>query len=463
MPNKSTICDYRGEGAIVEFKSNPKIEIGELIDQRSLSALQIIVIVMSALVVWLDGYHIQSMALVVPSLASQWSMKSSDFSLVLASALVGIALGGAFLAPLGDRRGRRMLLIASMAVVGLSSIATGYATGMTHLIVWRFLTGLGLGASIPNATALTSDYVPAKRRAALVTVMFSGIAIGAFTSGFVAPPIIAAFGWQGMFTIGGVLPLVLSVLLAATIPESIRLLVVRAPDDPRIPKILARLAPGIDPRAIYAKKQEVQRQSVIELLRGPYRKGTLLLWLVFVLNMFILYLLVNWLPSLLTAQGWPSSQALQGAVMIQAGGVMGGLLLSWYVDKGKTVAAMISAYSVTALAFGLFVILPSNGASWWILLLVVGGGISGGQFALNALAATYYPPIIRATGVGWAYSIGRIGAIVSPVVGGWILQMQVAPFAVMGMMVVPVVLCAAGVLMFRNTFQAAPAATTPVK
>ena len=450
------------EDGTVKSESCLKTEIGQLIDQRGLSALQKIVIVMSALVVWLDGYHIQSMALVVPTLSSQWSIPSSGFSLVLASALVGIALGGAVLAPLGDRWGRRKLLIISMAIVGVTSIGTGLATGMIQLLVWRFLTGVGLGASIPNATTLTSDYVPAKRRAALVTLMFSGVAIGAFTSGFVAPPIIGAFGWRGMFTIGGILPLLLCFLLAATIPESIRLLAVRAPDDPRIPKILARLAPEIDPRTIYAKEPEIKRQSVLELVSRYYRRGTLLLWLVFAVNMFILYLLVNWLPTLLTAQGWSSSQALQGSVMIQAGGVAGGLTLSWYVDKGRTVAAMITAYAITALAFGLFTILPSSGISWWLLLLVVGGGISGSQFALNALAATYYPPVIRATGVGWAYSIGRIGAILSPLAGGRILQMKVEPFAILGMMIVPVLLCMAGVLMFRNIFQSEPVASTPI-
>ncbi len=446
------------EDAMVESKSNAKIEIGQLIDQRKLSALQITVIVMSALVVWLDGYHIQSMALVVPTLSVEWSIKSSDFSLVLASALVGIAVGGAFIAPLGDRWGRRILLILSMAVVGGASIGTGFARGMTDLLIWRFLTGVGLGASIPNATTLTSDYVPAKRRAALVTLMFSGIAIGAFTSGYVASPIIDAFGWQGMFTIGGTLPLVLCVLLATTIPESIRLLVVRAPKDPRIPKILARLAPDVDPRNVYGAKQVVQRRSVIELFGETYRRGTLLLWLVFAVNMFILYVLVNWLPTLLTAQGWSASHARQGTVMIQAGGVMGGLILSWCVDKGKTVAAMLMAFTVTALAFGSFTILPSSGPSWWVLLLVVGGGISGNQFALNALAAIFYPPIIRATGVGWAYSAGRIGAIISPLAGGWILQMNVAPFAVLGMLIIPVIICMAGVAMFRNVFKTGSAA-----
>ena len=437
----------------MESISGTKIEISQLIDQRKLSSLQVIVMVLSALVVWLDGYHIQTMALVVSSVASQWSINSADFKLVLASALMGIAVGGVFIGPLGDRFGRRILLITSMAVVGIASIGTGYATSMTQLFIWRFLTGLGLGASLTNATALTSDYVPFRRRAALVTLMFSGVPIGAFTSGFVAPPIIQAFGWEGMFTIGGAVPLVLCVILAAAMPESVKLLLGRRPDDPRIQRILARLAPEIDAKNVYARKSEIRRQSVSELLREPYRKGTLLLWAVFILNMFILYLLVNWLPTLLRTQGWSTSHASQGTAMIQAGGVFGGVYLSWCVDKGKTVKGMISAYLVTAVAFGLFAALPSSGLSWWVLLFVVGSGISGNQFALNALSATFYPPLIRATGIGWAASVGRIGAILSPIIGGWILQMHVAPFAVLGGLVVPVLMCIAVVLMFRNIFQ----------
>jgi len=444
---------------------SPKIEIGQLIDERSLSPLQILIIVMSALVVWLDGYHIQSMSLVVPTLSKEWSVKTTDFKLVMSSALIGILFGSAFIASMGDRWGRRRVLIISMVIVGLSSIGTGYATSVVHLIIWRFLTGLGLGASIPNATALTSDYVPAKRRAALVTLMFSGISIGAFTSSYIAPPIVAAFGWRGMFTIGGAVPLVMCLLLAVTIPESIRLLVERVPGDPRIPKILARLAPGIDAQNVYAaKKQEVKRQSVVELFSRVYKKGTLLLWSVFVVNMFILYLLVLWLPTLLSAQGWSPSQAMRGTGIIQIGGVAGGFILSWFVDRGKTVISTISAYAITGIAFGLFGFLPSSGFSWWILLFIVGSGISGGQFVLNALAAGYYPPMIRSTGVGWAYSIGRIGAVLSGYAGGKILEMKVEPFAVLGLLVIPVVMCIGGVLMFRNVFQTGPApAATAVK
>jgi MFS transporter, AAHS family, 4-hydroxybenzoate transporter len=435
-----------------------KIEIGQLIDERPLRPLQIVVMILSFLIVWLDGYHIQSMALVVSSISVEWSVKTTDFKLVLSSALIGILVGSATIASLGDRWGRRKILMVSMVIIGLSSIGTGFAANMTHLAFWRFITGLGLGASIANATALTSDYVPSKRRAALVTLMFSGVSIGAFASGYIADPIISSFGWRGLFTIGGAVPLLLTGVLALALPESLRLMLARNPEDPRIAKIIKRLAPDVDARTVYAKKQEVQRQSALELLSKPYVKGTLLLWFVFFANMFILYLLVNWLPTLLSTQGWSSSDARRGAVMIQLGGVMGGLILSYYVDRAKTVVATVSAYILCAVAFFLFAVLPSSGASWWLLLLVVGGGISGGQFVINALAAGFYPPIIRSTGVGWAFSIGRIGAVLSGFAGGMILEMKVAPMTVLQMLVIPVLMCIFGVLMFRNTFQPAPAA-----
>jgi AAHS family 4-hydroxybenzoate transporter-like MFS transporter len=434
------------------------IEIGRLIDDAPLRGLQIWVIVLCGMVVFLDGYDIQTMSLAVPSLAAQWSLPASSFSFALSAALVGIALGAALVAPLGDRVGRRAIIIGAMVVVGAASVATGLSTSVGAVVLWRLITGVGLGASMPNATALTSEYVPARRRAALVTLMYCNIALGAFTAGFVAPPILEAFGWQGIFFVGGIFPLGLAALLAFTAPESVRFLVARKPGDPRIRKILGRLAPGVSAGDVYAAAHDrVKRQSVLEVLGPAYRSRTLLLWCTFGLNLFVLYLLISWLPTLLRSAGWAPAQALQGSVMIQAGGIIGGLFLSWCVDRGKTVVAMISAYGVTAIALGLFAVLPSSGWSWWLLLLVIGGGTSGGQFALNALAASFYPPVIRATGVGWAQAVGRVGAILSPLIGGWVVQQQFAPIHVLGMLVVPVGVCAASVMLLPKALKSAPA------
>jgi AAHS family 4-hydroxybenzoate transporter-like MFS transporter len=425
-----------------ETEDTRRIDIGELIDERPLSALQVRVIVLCGLIVLLDGFDIQAMALAVPSLAAEWSLPPSGFGLALTASLVGIGVGAAFVGPLGDRYGRRPLLIASLALVGAGSLATGFSTSQTQLVAWRFVTGLGLGASLPNAVALTSEYVPARRRAALLTLMYCQVAVGALTAGFVAPTIIETSGWQGIFFVGGVLPLALCVALYVTMPESVRLLLAQRPDDSRTAVILAQLAPRIEATRVYAHARErVQRQSVLTLLTPHYRARTVLLWCIYCMNLFALYLLVSWLPTLLRGAGWASAQALKGAVLIQAGGIVGGLCLSWLVDRGRTVSALTGAYCLTAVALGLFMLVPATVTSWSALLLVVGCGTSGTQFGITVLAAAFYPATIRVTGVGWANAIGRTGAIMGPLAGTWVVQQQLGANQVLALLVIPVLMC----------------------
>lgn len=428
--------------------------IAQLIDSRPLSGMQIRVIIFSGLVVLFDGYDIQTISLAIPSLVADWSLTPPDFKWALTASLVGILLGALFVAPLGDRWGRRTMMIATMALVGVASLCTGFSSTVTELVFWRFLTGVGLGASMPNATALTSEYVPAHRRASLITLMYCNIAFGALIAGFVAPAIIERFDWHGLFYVGGILPLALCLVLLIGVPESVRLLMARRRDDPRITQLITRLAPDVDPRNVQAAPHEsVQRKSALELIAPTYRSRTLLLWIIFGLNLFGLYFLINWLPAMLTGAGWSRADALRGGVLLQFGGIVSGLILSWCVDHGKTVSSMIAAYLMTALSLGLFLVFPSSSWGWWMLLFTIGAGTSGTQFALNALAAAFYPPIIRATGVGWAVGIGRIGAIVSPLVGGWILGQHLATAAVLGLLAVPILACAASVTILPRVWQ----------
>ena len=351
------------------------------------------------LVVLLDGFDLQTMALAVPSLAQEWQAESAAFSFALSAALIGMLLGSAVVAPLGDRVGRRPVLIAGMIAVGAGSLLTGFAADPTDLSIWRFVTGLGLGMSLPNATALTSEYVPLRSRVLLISLMYCCVALGALIAGFVAPALIDAFGWRSIFFAGGVLPLAVAVILAVAIPESLRLLVARRPGDPRIPLIAARFLPGVDPATLVARAAErVDEPNVLALLTPTYRARTILLWLTFALNLFILFVLVSWLPTVLSDAGWTRAQALRGSVMNQAGGIVGGLLIAWLIDRGRIMPAMIGGYLLVAIALSLFLVVPSTVPSWVTLLLLVGAGVSGGQVALNAMSVLFYPPPLRATG-----------------------------------------------------------------
>jgi AAHS family 4-hydroxybenzoate transporter-like MFS transporter len=442
-------------GAGVVANSAQTNEIGELIDHSSLSRQQLLVIVLCALVILLDGYDIQTMALAVPSLTMEWGLEATAFSYALTASVFGMLVATALVAPFGDKLGRRPVLIAGMITIGVTSIATGLSNTPTQLMIWRFLTGIGLGMCMPNATALTSEYVPLRTRAFLITAMYVSIALGALIAGFVAPPLIETFGWRMIFIVGGVLPLAVAALLLAFIPESIRLLVARRPDDPRIPGILRRFLPGIDATTVFARAEDqIARQNVLALFTPAFRARTTLLWSVFALNLFVLFVLISWLPTILSGAGWTQPQALRGAVMIQAGGIVGGLIIARLVDRAITVRALTTAYAIVAVAFALFLVVPGTVGNWTVLLLIIGAGVSGAQAALTALSAIFYPPGLRATGAGWASTCGRAGAVLAPLAGGFVLgRLDLAPEQQLVLLIPPVILCGVCVMLLPFAWQ----------
>ena len=430
------------------------VEVDKLIDDRPISALQLRVIVLCGAVVFLDGYDIQTLAVSVNWLASEWHLTRGDFTFAQTAAVVGYASSAVLVAGLGDRWGRRPILILAALLMGTASLFTALSENVAQLTFWRFLTGAGFGASIPNATAITSEFVPARRRAGLITVMYANIALGAVVAGFAAPPVYAAFGWRAVFILGGAGPLVVGLLLWLGLPESVRFLIEKRPDDKRIAAIVSRLAPHVDPRNVtLATRSGVRQQSVFALLAPRYRSRTLLLWVGVALNMFSLYFLISWLPALLNTAGWSPAAASRGGVMLQIGGIVSGLIMAAYVDRGRTVPAMVTAYLVTAASFGLFMILPSDSGFWWLLLLAIGAGTSGTQFAFNALSAAFYPSLIRSTGVGWAVGVGRLGAILGPAFGGFILSAQLATPYVLGLLIIPVLLSAVSVMFLPRVWR----------
>lgn len=425
------------------------IEITRVIDERPLSSLQILVIVLCSVNVFLDGYDIQSISLALPSLVTEWGVPREQFSWVMSAAIFGGILGGAFLTPLGDRFGRRQILVWSTVTSSIGTFLTATASSPYQLIMYRLIMGFGMGASVAIAITLTSEYMPAARRARLITIMYCNVALGALTAGFVAPVLINQWGWRGIFVIGGIMPLILSIVLFLFLPESVRFLMERNPDDPRIKSIIKKMAPDIEPSHVYAEARTANTKLAVSTLLTPlYRNRTLLTWAIFFLNYYLLYFLISWLPQLLTEQGWSQAQALRGGVLIQAGGIIGGLTLALLVDRGKTVRGLLCAYLITTVAFGLFLVLPATFIQWGLLVLIVGCGTSGAQFAMNALAAILYPPGIRATGLGWATAIGRSGAAIGPmtILGLSMLGLNLETYVILGLLSLPVLLCAALVL-----------------
>jgi AAHS family 4-hydroxybenzoate transporter-like MFS transporter len=425
----------------------PGFEIDDVLDANPLSGLQKYVLVLCTLAVLFDGYDLQVLALTVPTLTKAWGIAPAALSVALSASLLGMGFGAALLGPLGDRYGRRTVLAATMAMVGVSSLAAALAHNPVQLALCRFVTGAALGASLANAYVLTADFMPRRRRATLITLSYCNTATGALVAGLVAPTVIAQYGWPATFVIGGALPLALSAALLATGPESIKFLLNRQPGNRAIARILRSIAPGIAPDSVYLRPPaQALGGTVGDLFTRPYRAPTLLLWLGFGMNSFNLYLLVSWLPTLLTAAGWLSAQASRAMAFNQLGGVLGGLSLAWLMDRFGAERTLATGFAINALSLSLFLIVPSGFVSWGALLLLIGACTGGSQFAIVSLAAALYPSSILATGSGWASAVARIGAFTSPLVGGALIAAGVAPTQVIAGLAVPAVVCVISML-----------------
>jgi|HubBroStandDraft_5_1064220.scaffolds.fasta_scaffold87528_2 AAHS family 4-hydroxybenzoate transporter-like MFS transporter len=397
-----------------------------------LSALQIRVFLLCSLIVLLDGYDLQAMGLAVPALATAWHLAPSVFTLAQTASLVGLGLGSAFIAPFGDRLGRRPLLLAGLLVLLLTALGAATATTPWQLAGWRLLMGLGLGIGQSNASALTAEYAPLARRATLMTLMGVCVALGGVLAGLTAPQVIAAAGWRGVFLVGAALALLALLTTAVGLPES--------------PAIPAPAAPA-------------KGGSLLALLRPPYRERTLRLWLVYGLSAMLLYFLVSWLPQFLINAGWSPARASHGMALLQFGGIAGALVQAWLVDRRRTITALVGGYGMTLVTALLFA-LPGTAPAWPVLLVLMGSGVAGVLMSIIALGAIFYPPPIRVTGFGWAGAVTRIGAVLGPLAGGWILAAGLSPQMTLGLSAVPALLCIIGTLSMRRSVALAQAQTS---
>jgi AAHS family 4-hydroxybenzoate transporter-like MFS transporter len=400
------------------------------IDAAPFGLFQFRIALLCALVAALDGFDTQAIAYVAPSIAEDWGIEKSAFGSIFGAGLLGLTIGAFLFSPLADRFGRRRVILICTAIFGLFALLTARVTTMDELLVYRLLTGIGLGGAMPNLIAITNEYAPRRLKGTLVTLMFCGFPLGSTIGGFVSAPLIERFGWEAVFILGGTLPLLLLPLLFLHLPESANFLALRPSGEARLSAILARIDPGISAREFSARlssedqdARKARRFPVIELWRAGRGRTTLLLWAAFFLNLLVMYLLVNWLPSLLRDSGLTLAVAIASTATLNLGGVVGAIVLGRLIDKYQPALVLAVAYGAAAV---FILVLAMSTTHMWLLFTgaaLAGFGIVGGQIALNALAASAYPTEIRVTGIGWALGVGRIGSIVGPVAGGGLLAL----------------------------------------
>ncbi|ADO69138.1 aromatic acid/H+ symport family MFS transporter [Stigmatella aurantiaca] len=399
------------------------VDVQSFIDERPLSATQWLAVGLCFLIVFLDGLDTAAMGFVAPALAAAWGITRANLGGVMSAALAGLSIGALITGPLADRFGRKTILIASVLTFGLFSLLTAWADSMGTLITLRLLTGLGLGAAMPNATTLTSEFSPRRRRSLLVTVMFCGFTLGSAAGGFIAAKLIPAFGWAAMFILGGMAPLLLIPVLMLALPESPRFLAVRGQAD-RVAKMLGRIA-GTGPiaaeRFVVPEHNVRHDGSMVANVLGRERiGGTLLLWVTYFMGLMVVYSLTSWLPTLLGEAGFSTGHAATVTALFQMGGTVSAIGVGWAMDRFNPHGLIASFYALAGLS--VFLTARSSGSVTVLGAMVLATGFftSGAQTSMSALAARFYPTQGRATGVAWMLGIGRFGAILGAFSGAYL-------------------------------------------
>jgi MFS transporter, AAHS family, 4-hydroxybenzoate transporter len=402
------------------------MDIGRFIDERKMNRFNAKIVIFCFFIILFDGYDIGAVGVAGPSLVKAWGLTNMvALGTAFSAGLFGILFGSPLFGWIGDRYGRITAIVWSCMTIGIFTLATMAAYDLTSLSVLRFLTGIGIGGILPNTIALNAEYAPKRARATMIIIMFTGITFGGGMPGPVGQWLVPTYGWQVLFLIGGVMPLVMGLAAWVWLPESLKHLVVKAGQRDAVARIVRQMDPTLklatDTRFTVVDEKIYQKFRPQQLFQDGMQWITPLLWLCFICNLMSFYFLNTWLPTILSAAHIPS--AVLSLTVFQIGGTIGGLVLSRPIDK--TGLMPVCGLFVLSMMVAPFVgYATGNTTLLMCVIFFAGFTLLGLQFGLNATSAMIYPTSIRSNGSGWAFAIGRVGSATGPIFGGILLAMH---------------------------------------
>ena len=416
------------------------IDPNDIINREKLSPLQWLIFSLGFLVFFCDGLDTGIIGFIAPALLDHWGISKAELAPVMSAALVGMCMGALLSGPLADHLGRKSVILSTSILFSVFTLLCGFADNTTELMIYRFVTGLGLGAAMPNISTLVSEYMPAKRKAFLTGLAGCGFMLGISFGGVLSASLLDSVGWAQVMIIGGLLPLVLVLVLIFKLPESTQYLI-KKHKYTQAKNILERIQGhtfGSQQLRFTLPQHEVQHtEKPVQVLLKIYAFSSLFLWLCCFTSLLVFYLLTSWMPTILKTAGFSTQQFSLIAAIFPFGGVIGAIVMGWYMDKLNPTRVVQAAYGIAFVLFIVAGVVHSSMLLLGVTIFMIGALLAGAQSSLLPLAAISYPTMCRAVGVSWMHGIGRIGAILGAFYGALIFSFNLELAAIFYVLAIP--------------------------
>ena len=401
-----------------------QIDVHKLSDEASFNRFHATVLLWCAVIIICDGYDLAVAGIALPSIMKEMGVTAQNAGFMVSSALFGMMFGAIFLGTIADRIGRRKAIAICIVLFSVFTAAAGLTNDPYVFSILRFLAGLGIGGVMPNVVAQMTEYSPKRIRATMVTLMFSGYAVGGMLAALVGKSLIEAYGWSSVFLAAGV-PVVMIPFMLKSMPESMPFLI-KQNRLAELKEVVSRMSPGYRPQSDdrFALPADDKGEGVPigKLFQDGRGFSTVMFWVAFFMCLFMVYALSSWLAKLMASAGYSLGSALTFVLVLNLGAVIGAVGGGWLADRFHIKYVLVGMYALAAVSITLLGYrVPTE--VLFLLVGLAGASTIGTQIVTYAYAGQFYPMAMRSTGIGWASGVGRSGAILAPIVIGTLVGM----------------------------------------